>query len=133
MGQKVVVKYTVQLTNSATSEVQVLEVEASSEEEAIGMFDASKFDVAIIRPDDELQASRERIARLREEARTIDKAIQNHYVVKLVFLVIFGAAIIGCGLVSFLNNHFDRGKTDLFRPEKSEVQKALEIEVLSDR
>lgn len=126
-----VVKYSVQLTSRATGTIQLLDVEAASEEEAIGMFDAAKYAVTIIRPDEQ-QASRERIERLQEETKRVNEAIRKHYVAKAVVMWYLVAIGLAFALVAFLNMHFDRGETDLFPAEKSDVQKAVEFKVLTD-
>ncbi|MEW4564719.1 hypothetical protein AB1K70_19420 [Bremerella sp. JC770] len=126
-------KVSVQLTSVATGEVQFVEVEASSEDEAIAMFDASKYDVSIDRPGEMEQASRKRIEQLQRHSDAVEKAVQNHLVGKLWAVVVIGAVMAAMGLVALLNGLADRGSSDPVRPKKSEVQESLGIEVLRSR
>lgn len=123
----------VQLTSSATGEVQVLDVEAPSEEAALEMFDASEYAVSIVQSDAMDQASRERVDRLRQKAEAIDKAIARGLVPKLFVLVVVAAAIVGCGLFALLNSQVEQGSGDRNHSEESDAEKALRGQVILDR
>jgi len=127
------VKYSVQLTSTATGDVEVVDVEASSEAEAMKMFDTAKFEVSVLRPDEVEQSSRKRAARMREQANEVHQLIQRGLVLELYFAIIFFALVVGCGLSTFLGSLLQQGEREPNHSEPSDAEKMLRIEVLRER
>lgn len=127
---RVDLKYSVQVTDVATGKVQVLDVEASSEEEAIRKFDVSKFDVTVVKSSADHDRDQARIERMKREL-----PVQHSRGVKLIlsFVVMIIAAIVGLSLSAYLRSVPQRNNGDWNRPENSDVEKALINEVLRDR
>ncbi|MBA2116786.1 hypothetical protein [Bremerella alba] len=123
-------KYVVQLISENTGEAQVLEVEASSAEEAIGMFDASKFAVSIVPPETLDQAAEERAKQL---VASIAHWDSHAIALQLTILAFVAALFVGCVVSTALRSQVDRGSGDSKRSKQSDAEKALWIHTLQDR
>jgi len=127
------VKVSVQLTSVATGEVKVVEVEASSEKDAITMFDAAKYDVSVVRSDEMERAQQDDIEKLRQRAEAIDKAIAQGLPLKLTILVMVAASLVGCGLSAYLTSQGKQGRSDRSGSQQGDAKSGLWLEVLRDR
>lgn len=128
-------KYFVRLISQATGNVQHLDVEASSEEEAIGRFDSSQFDIRIIRPDEYEQARLELREhyhqQLRRERELADKAGRRTLGFCFAMLLLFGVMLIW--VMSLVGSSSSGKKTSgSDDPGMSDAEKALMIKVLLD-
>ncbi|PQO33334.1 hypothetical protein C5Y96_10810 [Blastopirellula marina] len=124
-------EYFVQLTSRVTGKIQFLESDASSEEEAIGRFDSSKYDVKVIPPDQIEQARQAYYDQLQQE---LDALKQRAKQPLQVFLVMVGViALLFLVMVAVLmnvnSNHSNSAPKD---SEMIDTEKALSIKVLLD-
>lgn len=123
----------VQLTDRATGEVQVLDVEAATEQEAIAMFDPSKSTVTVLRPDAIEQASRKRLQHLQQKSKAIDQAIANGLVLKLTLLMCFVAACLGCGMLLVIQSQANDSSGKSGSSSLSDAENALFYRTLLDK
>ena len=132
-------KYSVRVTDVATGKVQVLDVEASSEEEAIRNFDVTKFDVTVLRvidveerETDIEEASRQRIARLRQQAEAIERAQANGLVPLLVLFAVGAALVVGFVMNGALRSSMKKSSGDQKGSKMTDAEKALFLKILND-
>ncbi len=131
-------KVSVQLTDRATGEVQVLDVEAATEQEAIEMFDASKSAITVIQssaipPDASQQASLERLEHLRQKSKAIDEAIASGLVLKLTLLICLVATLVGCGMFLVIQSQANDGSSKSGSSSTSDAEKALWLKTVLDK
>lgn len=126
-------KYSVRVTDVATGKVQVLDVEASSEEEAIRMFDASSCTVSIISPDEIQQAHLERLERLRQEGAALERAQANGGLPLLVIFAVVVALVLSLLVGGGLDSSTKKSSGDQKGSKMTDAEKALYFKILTDR
>lgn len=124
-------KYSVQLTSRATGTIQLLDVEAASEEEAIGRFDATTSEVKVIPPDQIAQAKQAYYDQLQNELdrakNQAQRALPMFLLMVTLIVLLFSVTIVG--LVNWDSKKSSSAPKD---SEMSDSEKALMFKVLTD-
>lgn len=105
------------------------DVEASSDAEAIAMFDASQYTASIVVSSAHGERDRARVERMRHEFPD-ERTRSMKLLMSLVMMI--AAAIVGCGLSVYLRSDSKPKSGDWNRSESSDAEKALGIKVLLD-